>query len=104
MTIEGDFASTDDWERELGAQIRRARLDLDVSQEEIARRANVSLGAVRKIERGDGSTLKTLVRVVRALGRQDWLGSLAPEPELGPFDLLRLREGRHQPKRASGRQ
>ncbi len=104
MTIEGGFATTEDWESDIGSQIRRARLDLDISQEELARRANVSLGAVKTIERGDGSTLKTLIRIVRALGRQDWLAELAPEPEIGPFDLLKLREGRQSPKRASGRQ
>lgn len=82
--------------------MRRARLRLDLAQEELARTANVSLSAVRKLERGDGSTLKTFLRVVRALGKQDWLAGLEPEPELGPFDLLQLREGRKAPQRASG--
>lgn len=102
VTVDGDFATTDDWERDLGSQVRRARLALDLSQEELARQANVSLGAVKAIERGDGSTLKTLVRIVRALGRQSWLEELAPEPQIGPFDLLQLREGRKAPRRASG--
>lgn len=102
MTIGSGFVSTADWERDLGSQVRRARLEADITQEELARQANVSLGAVKKMERGDGSTLKTLVRVVRALGREQWLTQLAPEPELGPFDLLRLREGKREPKRASG--
>lgn len=102
MDATGDFSSTTDWEHELGAQVRRARLALDLTQEELARRANVSLGAVKGLERGDGSTLKTFVRVARALGKQDWLAKLEPEPELGPFDLLQLREGRKAPQRASG--
>lgn len=102
MATTGDFSSTADWEQELGAQVRRARLALDLTQEELARRANVSLGAVKGLERGDGSTLKTFVRAARALGKQDWLAKLEPEPELGPFDLLQLREGRKAPQRASG--
>jgi len=102
MAIGSDFASTEDWELELGAQVRRARLALDLSQEDLARNANISLGAVKGLERGSGSTLKSLVRVARALGKQHWLGELEPEPGIGPFDLLQLREGRKAPLRASG--
>lgn len=102
MAIQGDFASTEDWERELGVQVRRARLTLDLGQADLAHNANVSIGAVKGLEQGKGSTLKTLVRVVRALGKQDWLAALELEPEIGPFDLLQLREGRKEPQRASG--
>ncbi|NYI39967.1 helix-turn-helix domain-containing protein [Demequina lutea] len=103
MAMQEDFASTTDWEQELGAQVKRARLARDLGQADLARNANVSLGAVKGLEHGNGSTLKTFVRVARALGKQDWLASLEPEPEIGPFDLLQLREGRKQPQRASGR-
>jgi len=103
MTATGDFASTTDWEHELGVQVKRARLALNLGQEELAHRANLSLGAVKGLEHGNGSTVKTFVRVVRALGKQDWLGGLEPEPEIGPFDLLQLREGRKVPQRASGK-
>jgi transcriptional regulator with XRE-family HTH domain len=102
MATPDDFASTTDWEREVGVQVKRARLTLDLGQADLARNANVSLGAVKGLEHGKGSTLKTFVRVARALGKQDWLAGLEPEPELGPFDLLQLREGRKAPQRASG--
>jgi len=101
MTATGGFTSTTDWEHELGAQVRRARLGLNLGQADLAHNANVSLGAVKGLEHGSGSTLKTFVRVVRALGKNDWLAALEPEPEIGPFDLLQLREGRKQPQRAS---
>ena len=103
MTATRDFASTADWEHGLGVQVKRARLARDLGQEELAHRANVSLGAVKGLEHGNGSTLKTFVRVVRALGKQDWLAGLEPEPEIGPFDLLQLRVGRKAPQRASGK-
>ena len=100
MTVIGAFATTEDWEADLGTQVRRARLDANISQEDLATKANISVGALKKLESGAGSTLKTLIRVVRALGREDWLSQLAPERELGPFDLLQLREGKRPPQRA----
>jgi transcriptional regulator with XRE-family HTH domain len=81
--------STDDWEQRIGDQVRRARLTAGLDQTELAERSDVSIGALRNLERGNGSTLRTLVRVARALGRQSWLGSLAPAVTVSPIDVLR---------------
>ncbi|MEJ1231449.1 MAG: helix-turn-helix transcriptional regulator [Galbitalea sp.] len=62
-----DQLSTDEWEQRVGQQLRRLRLDAGLDQAGLAESAAVSVGAVRNLERGAGSTLKTLVRVVRAL-------------------------------------
>jgi transcriptional regulator with XRE-family HTH domain len=75
----------------LGHQVRQARIQSRLTQAEVARRANISLGAVRHLESGSGATVSTLVKVLRALGREDWLGSLATEhdpPPFNPLDLL----------------
>lgn len=104
MTIAPDLRTTAEWEASLGSQVRRARLAMDIDQASLAREANVSLGALKNLEAGKGSSLKTLVRVARALGKHEWLASFEPEPELGPLDLLRLQEARREPKRASSRE
>jgi hypothetical protein len=57
----------------------------------------VSVTALSSLERGKGSSLKTLVAVVRALGRDDWLQSLAPPVTVSPMQLLRARGG-HSPQ------
>ncbi|NEM89819.1 XRE family transcriptional regulator [Galbitalea soli] len=57
----------------------------------LARDAAVSLGALRHLERGEGSTLRTVIRVARALGREDWLDALAPAVTVSPLDLMRER-------------
>ena len=93
--------TTDEWEAHLGSQVRRARIDASLSQDELAERAGVSVGAARGLERGAGSSLKTLIRVARALGREDWLEAFAPAPGVEPLDMLRgLRRPRQKVYRA----
>ena len=85
-------ATTADWERRLGADIRRLRLRNRLTQIELAERANVSGSAIKNLEGGKGSSLTTVVRVVRALDRTDWLETLLPtEPVISPMEILRQR-------------
>lgn len=88
-------------ETDFGAQIRRARLVADVDQRELAEAANISVPTLRKLEMGRGSTLTTVVKVLRALGREDWLATLEPAPLVSPLALAREAEGRREPRRAS---
>jgi transcriptional regulator with XRE-family HTH domain len=85
--------TTEEWEQRLGGDVRRLRTRRRWTQVELARHANISLSSVQSLERGGGSTLSTLIRVARALGRTDWLVSFAPEePKVSPLQLLRERE------------
>jgi transcriptional regulator with XRE-family HTH domain len=59
--------STQAWESELGQRLRSARKGARLSQAALATRANVSLSAVKSLEAGRGSSLKTFICVVRAL-------------------------------------
>jgi transcriptional regulator with XRE-family HTH domain len=96
----------DEWEQSVGQQVRAARIAANLDQARLAELANVSKGAVSNLERGHGSSLKTLVAVVRALGRTDWLESLAPPISVSPMQMLRnKRREPHRPQRVrhSGR-
>ena len=97
--------TVDEHEQAMGRSVRELRLRADLTQAELARRANVGLSALRSLERGAGSSLATLIPVVRALGRDDWLDALAPPVAVSP--LARLAEIRAQQtgrrERASGR-
>lgn len=86
--------TTERWEAHLGEQVRRARQSEQLSQADLARRANVNRNSVSSLERGEGSTIATLIRVARALGRADWLDEFAPDP--GPSPLALLREQQEQ--------
>lgn len=98
MTISASqFSSTDDWEAEIGEQFRTLRLSRNLDQAQLAELAGVSLGSVKGLEQGRGSTLKTIVRLARALDREDWLRGLAPRPTVSPIDVLR--SSRTEPRR-----
>lgn len=84
-------------EATLGRGVRARRIERRLTQVELAERANVSIGALQNLENGRGSTTSTLVRVVHALGRDEWIESLAPnDAGFNPLDLL---EPRRSPRR-----
>ncbi len=95
------MATTDELEQTLGDGIRAVRLARRLTQVELADRANVSLGALKHLESGAGSTTTTLVKVLRALDADDWLHRLGPPEQ--PFDPLALLEQRQrEQRRAAG--
>ena len=84
--------STDDWKLYIGAQIRASRIAKRWDQQSLADNAQVSVGAIKNLECGKGSSLETLIKTIRALGRTDWLEALAPRITVSP--LLALKNGK----------
>ncbi|HUE07075.1 MAG TPA: helix-turn-helix transcriptional regulator [Acidimicrobiales bacterium] len=86
---------TEELEQRLGERLRALRIQRDLTQAELAEAANVSLGALKRLERGMGSTTTTLVRVLRALDQEPWLDALGPAPSrFNPLDVLEARNRR----------
>ena len=81
--------TTEEWEQEIGAQVNALRIRQRVEQTELAELANISVGAIKNLEGGKGSTLKTFIKVLRALGREDFLAALQPEVSVSPLDVAR---------------
>jgi transcriptional regulator with XRE-family HTH domain len=81
--------TTDEWEVRIGDQVRSLRLDSGLDQVSLARRADVSTSTLQSLENGRGSTVRTLVRVLRALDAEAALDSLAPASAVSPLDVLR---------------
>ena len=77
--------------KELGHRLRRQRLNQNISQADLAKKAGVSQATLRNAESGNGSSMTTFVRLLRALGMLDRLETLLPEPEVSPLQLLRLK-------------
>ena len=85
---------------ELGARVQRQRLNQDITQAELAKRAGISRTAIQRIEQGEEGTLKVLLRALRALGLLEQLDGFIPDPGYSPIQIARL-QGRVR-RRASG--
>lgn len=83
----------------LGQQLRALRLRQGIDQQTLAARAGIALNAVKKLEYGRNSTVRSLVLVLRALGREDWLNGLAPQVSISPLEILE----RKAPRQRAGR-
>ncbi len=94
------MTASDEWEVELGTQIRALRLRQNLDQRQLANQAGIALNAVKNLERGKGSTLRSLIQVLRALNKVEWLRTLAPAVSISPIQMLKTRRPR---QRASSR-
>ncbi|TQL47165.1 helix-turn-helix protein [Homoserinimonas aerilata] len=92
--------TTEEWAVRLGGQIRDLRIDMQLDQSEVASRASVSRPALHSLEAGKGTSLTTLIKVLRALHSLDWLGTLHETAE-DPSPMELLRREREQTKRAT---
>lgn len=89
----------EEMESELGAKLRALRLSKNLEQATLAERAGISVRALRNLEGGQGSTLRTLVSVLRALGREAWLQTIAPVATINPLTLTRTAAPRQRASR-----
>lgn len=92
--------TVEEMENDLGEKLKRLRLNKNLDQKTLAARAGVSVRALRNLEAGAGTTVKTLMSVVRALGRESWLDTVAPVATVNP---LTLTSRASQRLRATGR-
>lgn len=86
-------------EADIGDKLRTLRLARNLDQATLAGRAGISLSALKTLEAGRGSKLHTLVRVVRALGRQDWFASIAPVASINPLTMTHGARPRQRARR-----
>lgn len=93
--------TTVELEELLGSRLRQLRLLKNVDQKSLAERAGVSVNALKHLESGKGARVHSLMKVLRALERADWLESLAPIVSISPIQMLK-RESR-EPRRARRR-
>jgi transcriptional regulator with XRE-family HTH domain len=94
--------TTEEWEATLGRQLRELRLRQNVDQRQLAEQAGVALNVVKNLEAGKGATVQSLVKVLRALGRVEWLESLAPAVSISPLQMLKSKPSRQRASRVKG--
>ena len=84
---------------ELGGRIKRSRIDQQLTQQELATKAGVSLRTISVVENGGDLRLENLLRILRALGYLERLNSLLPELVINPEDYASLGKERQRVSR-----
>jgi transcriptional regulator with XRE-family HTH domain len=96
------FMSPDELQAALGKQLQELRIAKNLDQITTAEKAGISEKALRNLEAGRGSSIQTLVRVLKALDSLDGLRLLAPKSSVSPLALLRHSEtARRRVRRSS---
>lgn len=71
---------------ELGLRIKRNRIDMQISQQEFAKRAGISTRTLSVAENGGDIRIENLLRILRVMGYIENLNLLLPELALNPED------------------
>jgi len=89
---------------ELGRRLARRRLELSITQADLAERAGISKRTLERIEAGASAQISSLVRIFRVLELMPGLDQLVPEVVPRPMELLRqkgkMRQRASSPRRA----
>ena len=83
----------------LGEKIRSYRINLNITQKQLAAKSGVSLSTVIRLESGASIQLEGLIKIIDALGLGANLELLIPEQSVRPSDYLY--ENTKERKRAS---
>ncbi len=87
---------------EIGERITRRRLELYLTQAQLAEQAGLSKRTVERIEAGASTQMPSLIRVFRVLELLPALDRMIPEAAPRPMEILRHKGKARQ--RASSRQ
>ncbi|MEN8693398.1 MAG: helix-turn-helix domain-containing protein [Akkermansiaceae bacterium] len=87
----------------IGERVQRHRLNLNMSQNELAEKAGVARRTITSVENGQGGTLSTLIRLLRAMDKISLLEDFLKEPELSAEQKKKAKRGKLQQRKYSSR-
>lgn len=93
------FSTPQELEEMLGESLKLLRLLKNLDRRTLCARAGISESALRHLEGGTGATVKTLVRTVKALGRESWIAGIAPQVSINPLHMVRGKPTRQRASR-----
>ena len=76
--------------QKIGGKLKQTRLKQNITQQSLAKAADVSLSSIKKIENGKIGSFDSLLRVLRILGMLDVLQPLVEEEQLSPNEYYNL--------------
>ena len=99
--IDFSIATSEQIEGALCRQLENIRLIRNVTQDKLAREAGIAIRTIRRLEKGQGVSLDTFIRILIALGLQNNLQVLLPDPTVRPIERVNI--GGAERKRARPR-
>lgn len=88
--LDFTIATANQIEKGLGKQIQNYRLLTNTTQAELAKNAYISTKTIRRLENGEGVSLDTFIRVLKALDLGENLKILLPDSSIRPVDRIRF--------------
>lgn len=87
----------------IGERVKTARLKQNITQESLAKNAQISLPALKRIENGKLGAFESLIRILRVLNLLDSLLDLVQPPAISANEYYAMIHEQRQPlrKRAS---
>jgi transcriptional regulator with XRE-family HTH domain len=73
---------------ELGERMARRRIDLQLTQADVAEQAGIAKRTVERIEAGASAQMSSIIRILRVLELLSELDAIIPEIAARPMDLL----------------
>ncbi|KEO89727.1 XRE family transcriptional regulator [Erythrobacter longus] len=71
---------------DFGQQLEAYRISRNLKQAELAELAGISRSTLSRLESGNGGTIDSLARIMRALDIEDRLLDIVPDAKLSPLD------------------
>jgi len=93
MSYNIDFlvATSDQIEAALCKRLESIRLFRNITQAQLAEEAGVSPRTIGRLEKGQGISMDTLIRIMMALSIQQNLEALLPDPTVRPIERIGMR-------------
>lgn len=85
--------------KELGSRIKNLRIQMNMTQKDLAARTALSLHTISNLENGNDVSFTTLIEVLRELGQLQTLDLLVPEVTLRPSQLQKSEKPRERASR-----
>jgi transcriptional regulator with XRE-family HTH domain len=97
--MASSFKSPEEIQADLGAAVKALRLSKNLTQADVAAKADLAVRALINLEAGHGSSIGTLVRALKAMDATDVITRLVPKPGISPIALLKVSQARRRARR-----
>lgn len=87
--IDFSLAASKQIETALCHRLEKIRLSRNITQPQLATKSGVSTRTIRRLENGEGISLNTFIRILMALGLQNNLQEILPDPAIQPINLIK---------------